>query len=304
MNVENLRESALVRGATETSRPTAWWLAAMLIFGVGVVAVGLVVSVLYGMVLASTPGSLGAQWMEFFTNAGALLALWLWLRFKERRAFASVGFRDSAPLRQFGIGLLIGAGMITLSLLILLATGQYQLAPSPAQALGGTAALLPVVMLLVVWAVQSSTEETLMRGYLLQTAALQLPGWLAILLPGLLFSAVHFATEGILPVAGINIAVFAILASFVALRQGSLWMACGIHTGWNWFQGNVFNVPVSGNAYTTGIVHLRPVDTAPQWLSGGAFGPENSVVVTLVWGVAALVAYRRFRRCGHTAAPQ
>lgn len=295
MDGNNLRESPLVRGATETQRPTSWWLVAILVFLVGVIGVGLLVSLLYGMVIAHKPGSLAAQWLELFTNAGAVLALWLWLRFKERRLFASVGFRGGAGLRRFGIGLLIGAGMISLSLAILVVTGQYQVAAAPSRALSGSAALLPVLALGMVWAVQSSTEETLMRGYLLQTAALQLPGWLAILFPALLFSAVHFATEGILPVAGVNIALFAIMASFVALRQGSLWLVCGAHTGWNWFQGNVFNVPVSGNAYTTGIFHFTPVGSAPEWASGGAFGPENSIVVTLVWGGAALLAYRYFR---------
>lgn len=296
MNLQNLRESPLVQYATETDRPTYWWLAAMLIFGVGVIAVGLVVSVLYGMVIAAgSPGSLQEQWKELFTNAGALLALWLWLRWKERRSFASVGFRDDRAMRRFVMGLMIGAGMITLAVVILYLTGQYRFVAAPPHAISGKAALLPVLGLGLVWAVQASTEETLMRGYLLQTAALQLPGWAAVLLPGLLFSAVHFATEGILPIAGINIALFAIMASFVALRQGSLWMVCGVHTAWNWFQGNVFNVPVSDNAYATGIFHLAPVDAAPQWASGGAFGPENSLVVTVIWGVAAVVAYRYFR---------
>jgi hypothetical protein len=141
---------------------------------------------------------------------------------------------------------------------------------------------------------QSSTEEILMRGYLLQTSALQLPGWLAILIGGLIFSGVHLL-EGLLPVAFVNIILYATLASFVALRQGSLWMVCGIHTGWNWFQGNVFNVPVSDNPYATGIFHFRPVETSPEWLNGGSFGPENSLVVTTVWGIATILAYRYFR---------
>ena len=141
-----------------------------------------------------------------------------------------------------------------------------------------------------------------MRGYLLQTSARQLPGWLAILAPGVLFSAVHFATEEPLPIAGLNILIYALFVSFIALRQGSLWLACGIHTGWNWFQGNVFGLPVSGNAYNTGVFHLGPKASSSPWLGGGAFGPENSLVVTAVWGAALLLAYVYFRKAQRTDA--
>ena len=134
-----------------------------------------------------------------------------------------------------------------------------------------------------------------MRGYLTQLSALQLPGWVAVLLPAILFSLLHMTESGLSqPVSIINIIFFALLASFVALRQGSLWMVCGIHTGWNWFQGNVFGVPVSGTQWLTHVFNFVPSETSNPSLSGGAFGPENSLVVTIVWGVAMVVAYFYF----------
>lgn len=295
MEINSLGASRLVQGAAEARRPTRWWLAALLIIVVGVILVGQLVVLAYDSLFDYAAGSLTAQALELFTNAGTLLALWLWLRFKEKRAFASVGFRSTRPLLKFFAGMCIGAGMITLVVMLLVAMGEYHRVSPPAGTLGGGHALVPVVMLAAVWAVQASTEETMMRGYLLQTAALQLPGWLAVLLPGAIFSAMHFATEGPQPIAGVNILLFALFVSFLALRQGSIWMACGIHMGWNWFQGNVFTLPVSGNVYGTGIFHFSPVTTASPWLAGGDFGPENSIVVTVVWGVAAFLAYGYFR---------
>lgn len=295
MNINALNESPLVRGAAEARHPTRWWIAALLIVVVGVILVGEIVMLAYARIFDYAAGSLTAQGLELFTNAGTLLVLWLWLRFKEKRAFASVGFRSGQPLLTFFAGVGIGAGMITLVVAILVAIGEYHRVPTPTGALGGGEALVPVLLLAAVWAVQASTEETMMRGYLLQTAGLQLPGWLALLLPGLIFSAMHFATEDPQVVAGVNILLFALFVSFLALRQGSLWMACGIHMGWNWFQGNVFTLPVSGNVYANGIFHFAPVGAGPPWLAGGDFGPENSVVVTLVWGAAAFIGYRYFR---------
>ncbi|MBW4474999.1 MAG: hypothetical protein KME45_32155 [Stenomitos rutilans HA7619-LM2] len=149
MKVKNLRESPLVQSATEARRHTYWWLAAILIFVVGVIGVGSVVGKLYGMLIPNKPGSFAAQGMEFFTNGAALLALWLWLRFREQRSFASVGFRGGGALPKFGIGLVIGTGMIILTMLILSVTGQYQIVPAPPNTLSGTAALLPVLALVI-----------------------------------------------------------------------------------------------------------------------------------------------------------
>ena len=94
----------------------------------------------------------------------------------------------------------------------------------------------------------------------------------------------------------INILLFALFVSFIALRQGSLWMVCGIHIGWNWFQGNAFGVPVSGSApWDVALFRFGPTDTAQNWLSGGTFGPEGSFIVTAIWLLALMVSYYYFR---------
>lgn len=296
MELNNLRGSSLVEMASEAKRPTRWWLAAILIVVVGILAAQFVGQNIYGLFVTPEPGSVAGQIGEIVTNGLGVLALWAWLHFKEGRAFSSLGFRGAEGIKRFTIGLAIGAGMLTLSVVIMLLLGLYGQVAVPAGGSGGLAALLPVLLLVIVWTVQSSTEEMFMRGYLLQTGGLQLPGWVALLVPALLFTGLHFLGAGLSePVAMLNILLFSLLASFVALRQGSLWMVCGIHTGWNWFQGNVFTVPVSGTTlHTTGFFHLGPTEGASRFLSGGSFGPEGSLVVTVVWGLAAFVAYRYF----------
>jgi membrane protease YdiL (CAAX protease family) len=236
--------------------------------------------------------------METVAFLGSLLAVALWVRFKEGRPFSSLGFRGTDPLRRFLIGMAIGAAMITLSVLLLLITGQYQAVDGPAGGASGLAAV-PIALFLAVahWTLQASTEETITRGYQVQVGALQLPGWVAILAPGLIFSLLHMTEKGFSePVAIVNILLFALFASFITLKQGSLWMACGIHTAWNWFQGNVFGVPVSGlPLYNSSVFSFGPADGTSRFVSGGSFGPEGSLMVTLVWGIAAILAYRYFR---------
>ena len=296
MQLSNLKASALVQGALEAKRPTGWWLAAIFAVIGGIMVGGAIGMGVYTAIIPITDGTIPAQIGEIFSNAMSLALLWLWLRFKEVRSFSSLGFRGGGRLRRFLIGLGIGAGMLTLSVLVLMLLGQYQTVPMASGGVSGLPALLPVLLLVLVWTVQGSTEEILMRGYLLQTNGLQLPGWVAILIPALIFSGLHFLTPGPKePMAVVNIILFAVFASLVALRQGSLWLVCGIHVGWNWFQGNVFGVPVSGNVYMTALFPMGPAAGASDLLSGGAFGVEGSLMVTVIWGIATVLAYFYFR---------
>lgn len=305
MEINNLKPSPLVEGAAEAKRPTRWWLA-YLVSVVGFIILG---GALFGFPLGSVfqpaPGSIGAQLMESVTFLGSVLAVALWVRFKEGRPVSSLGFRGTGALRRFLIGMAIGAAMITLSVLLLLITGQYHAVSGPAGGTSGLAAV-PIVLFLAVahWTIQASTEETITRGYQVQVGALQLPGWVAVLAPGLIFSLLHMTESGLSePVAIVNILLYALFASFISLKQGSLWMVCGIHTAWNWFQGNVFGVPVSGlPLYNNSIFSFGPVDGTSRFVSGGSFGPEGSLVVTLVWGIAAILAYRYFRSAQATRA--
>ena len=84
------------------------------------------------------------------------------------------------------------------------------------------------------------------------------------------------------------------------LRQNSLWLICGIHAGWNWGLGNVFGISVSGlPPHTSAVVYLQPAAGAPDWLTGGTFGTEGSLVAALMIVTAtALVATTYWRRPG------
>lgn len=297
MKINNLRESALVEMATEAKRPTRWWLAYPLSVIVPMMVVAFIVQTLIGMVYQPATGSIGAQLVEAVMFLSAFATLALWVRFKEGRPVSSLGFRGPQPLQRFLVGVALGALLLIVSVLSMIVAGQYQaVAPQPG-GLNGWAALLPALLLGVAhWSIQSSTEETISRGYQLQVGALQLPGWLAILLPGVIFSLLHMTEVGLSePVAIVNILLYALFVSFIALRQGSLWMVCGIHAGWNWFQGNIVGVPVSGNPPPiTSVFTFGPTEGASRLMTGGSFGPEGSLVVTIVYAIAAFLAYRYF----------
>lgn len=287
-----IRQNKLVEMASEAERPTRWWLGWLVAFGIiaGLGAAGQGI----GSLVLGHPQSdeLLHQYEEAFMFGVTLLGLWAWLRFKERRAFSSVGFRGARPLGRFLLGAGIGAGMITVVVLILLATGQYDTGASE-HTRSGAEALLPLIPLAALFALQGSTEEAVTRGYMLQIAGRQLPAWAAIVGSSVFFAVVHVDFH---PIVLVNITLFALMASFLVLAQRSLWLVCGIHAAWNYAMGNIYGAPVSGNPEAVSFFSLGPAAGSSESVTGGLFGPEGGIVVTAVWLVGTIVAFVIFRR--------
>ena len=261
----------------EARRPTRWWvgwLVALLIIEAFTFG-----GLFLGMAVLGNPADTDArsQYEEVFSVLATLLGLFLWVRFKEGRRFSSLGFRPSRDWVKLLLGFLIGGAMMSVGVLLGLATGAYGNGLSP-HSLNGSSAVLALLPLILVFLLQGTNEESIVRGYMLQVGARQLPGWVAILVTSAIFTVIHTLN----PLTFLNIMLYAVFACLVALRQGSLWLIAGIHGGWNFFQGNVFGLPVSGLNYATSLFTVGPVPGASTMLNGGAFGLEAGLLGTLV----------------------
>jgi hypothetical protein len=87
-------------------------------------------------------------------------------------------------------------------------------------------------------------------------------------------------------------------AAYMLTRR--LWLPIGIHAGWNFAQGGIFGVSVSGTG-ATGI--LQSTLTGPVWLSGGEFGAEASVVAIAICGTLGIALFFRVRSMNGLIAP-
>jgi hypothetical protein len=67
--------------------------------------------------------------------------------------------------------------------------------------------------------------------------------------------------------------------SIAYLRTRSLWMPVGMHFTWNYVQGFVFGLPVSGYAFPHSLLQVQVRD-AP-WLTGSDYGPEGGLLSTV-----------------------
>jgi membrane protease YdiL (CAAX protease family) len=229
-----------------------------------------------------------------------LLVSYLFVRFLDRRPFASFGFAPSQGWgTEFGLGLALGMGMVGGMVLAEWATGLLKLEGARNAAELGTAGGVFVLGFLTYFILQGTSEEIPLRGYLLQS----LDEWLgpvgATLVTAIGFSLLHLFNLTLVdffnPLALVNIALFGVVAAYAYFVTRRLWLPAAMHAGWNFAMGPVASLPVSGLAYR-GL--LRTTVGQELWMvTGGDFGPEGGVLATLAllagWAVIWLWARRR-----------
>ena len=143
-------------------------------------------------------------------------------------------------------------------------------------------------------------EELIFRAIVLRLLMRAFGAWPALALSAALFGALHLSNPNATPVAAVAIAVEAglMLASFYLLT-GRLWVSIGVHAAWNFTQGWIWGARVSGIPVQESLYLSAPKPGAPDWLSGGAFGPEASVPAMVIGtGVAVMVLHQAWKK-GH-----
>lgn len=147
-------------------------------------------------------------------------------------------------------------------------------------------------------------EETLFRGLLFRAVEKIGGSWIALAVTSALFGLGHIFNPNSSLFAAVAIAIEAgILLGAAYMLTRRLWLAVGMHAGWNFTQGWVFSVPVSG----TGGSPIGLISTSrpgPDWLTGGGFGLEASAVAMVVATATGLLILRWAHRRGRfVAAP-
>lgn len=218
------------------------------------------------------------------TLAGAVL-----IRKLDGRPAGAIGItwaRGTAT--QSGIGLGIGVGAIVAAVAALAIAGFVRYAPE-----AGTLSSWAVTLLahFGIFAVAAYAEEALFRGYPYQVLVRAMGVVPATVLLSGGFALAHARNPNVGTFALINIFLAGVLLSVAYLRTLSLWFATAVHLGWNWGMASVLDLPVSGlTTFETPL--YEPALSGPDWVTGGAFGPEGGVVGTLAFGAALLLTLR------------
>lgn len=220
-----------------------------------------------------------------------LLAMVMWRKLLGQ-PLSALGYQKAHWAREFGVGLLIGAGMISLVCAAIYLTGSARLERS-----AGAGFNIWLLLYLVMFIFVGFGEETVFRGYAMGTLRQTGKPWLIVLLPAVIFGLAHSTNANFSLLSCVNIILAGILIGILYWKSGKLWLSIGFHIAWNYFQGCVYGFEVSG-IETKGI--FVSSSNGPSLLNGGGFGPEGSIPATVVLlaGIGILLWYYRNKTPG------
>jgi uncharacterized protein len=221
----------------------------------------------------------------------AIVAYSLFVRWIERRTVHELA--PTSAFKESGSGVLIGATMFALTISAISLMGDYHiLGRNPWTVL---LAFIPLAL------TSGVVEEILLRGLFFRIMEEWTGSWIAIALSAALFGALHLGNSNATAVAGAAIAIEAgvmLAAAYMVTRR--LWLAIGIHMAWNFTQGGIFGVAVSGNE-AKGLLISKLTGT--DLISGGKFGAEASIFAVLFGIILSIILFRIAAQRGHFRKP-
>ncbi len=206
--------------------------------------------------------------------------------------------RDDLPgkgaLKNLGLGLLIGFGLMAAAVGVAALAGVYTIVGQ------GDASRL-VLELVTVAILPGFMEELAFRGILFRWIEEFGGSWAALAVTSALFGLAHIFNPNATWFSSFAIAVEAgVLLGGAYMLTRSLWLPMGLHAAWNFTQGEIFDVPVSG-IDEHGLVQAKL--SGPALLSGGTFGLEASIIaLTIATAAGVWLVYLSIRK-GHIVQP-
>jgi membrane protease YdiL (CAAX protease family) len=219
---------------------------------------------------------------------GAVAAGVIMLALDGRPAAALGFYAGRAGASETGLGILAGVAVAVVAVAVMASFGALAWSAEEGTIVAWLVGAGSTILFLTL---PAAAEEALLRGYPLQAIAEIHGPWAAIIVTSAVFAAMHQGNPGLTLIGVLNIAAAGVLLGIIYLKTLSLWWATGVHLGWNWAHGYLADVPVSGLELVDAPFY-EGVPRGSEWLSGGAFGPEGSLLATLVVLAAAALAWQ------------
>lgn len=223
---------------------------------------------------------------ELFSFVIILFLFIFWVKVIEKNALSSLGFVKRNWLKYLVWGILLS--LLQMGVIALVyqvgGIGSFEL---------NELSLEPILFILGLfpfWLLQGGTEEVATRGWLLTRIAARTNLPFAIAISSSLFGILHMGNAGVTFLSVLNIILDGVLAGLLFIYTDSIWLVVAQHGTWNYVQGNLLGFQVSGTGADASIFSFTMGD-GPDWLTGGAFGAEGSIITTLVLLVSLVIVY-------------
>jgi membrane protease YdiL (CAAX protease family) len=213
-------------------------------------------------------------------------------RWIERREVSELAL--PGLVKEMGVGLLIGAGLYTGCVLILMVMGIYRI-----DGFNPVSFMLPAIAM----ALSSGfLEELLFRGVLFRVVEEWLGSWVSLIVSSAVFGFGHLTNPEATLTGAVFISVEAgllLAAAYMLTRR--LWMSIGFHMSWNYAQSAIYSGIVSGGVAEPGLI--KPTLDGPVLLTGGQFGMEASLTAFLLCTTTGVILLVMAVRKGNVVQP-
>jgi membrane protease YdiL (CAAX protease family) len=264
-----------------------WRIAAFYAIFFAVVIVLQTITVVVAGAKAADPTTVLSQWISLVS---VVAASWIMLRGVDKLPWREVGLdRAAASPPLLARGVAMGGLTIGLASASLLATHMLRIDPAPPGSWWGDAGYSTIFFLPAAF-----FEELFIRGYafaVLRRAA----GWkFALITTSIVFGLLHLANPNPDAEAILAVIVAGFFLGVILLVTRSLYAAGAAHFAWNWVMASGFHISVSG--LPSPDPDYRVVDSGPDWLTGGPWGPEGGLAAVVAMFGVLFYLYGRYQR--------
>lgn len=264
------------------------WAILIFLLLAGATQIGLVLLLksqgLHGKDLTSDPDSALGVILGLTPGVVSVVVATIVMALIERRSLANYGFAFSGMITRLFYGVLVGVGVLSALVGTLWGLGALTF---DGVALQGDEIWRQALLWAGACLMVGVLEEFFMRGFLLARMSRTMGFVWASLLTSALFLAGHIPNAGESLIGLASAGVVALVFCYSIWKTGSLWWAVGFHAAWNWAQTYLFGVGNSGSLGSGALMVSHP--QGETWLSGGATGPEGSVLAFAAIAVVALL---------------
>ena len=216
---------------------------------------------------------------------GTLFTVWIFQKFISKERFISIGLDFINYKNDFYQGLAVGTGLISIGFftLIILNLTSIDLTYF---------SIYDQVFYFFLFIVVSLNEEIAIRGYILHNLSQSFNKYIALIISSFVFMGMHLGNPniGVLPL--MNLFLAGIFLGVYRIHKNNLWFPIGAHLMWNYLQGPIYGFEVSGNKINSLFEQKL---NGHELLTGGNFGYEGSIILTVFLIISIFLMDKRFR---------
>ena len=231
--------------------------------------------------------------LGLYAMAGMIAASVLYWKIIEKRNLSEMGV--TGRIGGLFVGALIGTVLLFVCVAAIMLTGSISY-----EGLSKDTNIPMLMLMLGGFIIQGAAEEFLCRGLVLCSLRDRVPLPVAVVASTLAFIYPHWSTlrefEPQYVFSGLLcLVVISCVFSFITLRTGSIWAACGLHSVWNFCLSCVLGLNLSGSeGASTALINMRSVGN--NLLNGGNYGIEASIIADIVIAAAAVLLWQIYKK--------